>query len=114
AQGQTVSHAQLALVKAVALSVTFVIYIVIPGIAVLFYRSPHVKHTCDVRDPVARWTDRCPLPVLALCLLQAFSVPVVLLTIPVYGAVFPLAGFVVQGWTARLLWLVVAVFLAYA
>lgn len=114
AQGQTVSPAQLAVVKGVALSVTFVIYIVIPGIAVLFYRSPHVRHTCELRDPVARWTDRCPLPVLALCLLQGFTVPMVLLTIPVYGGAFPLAGFVMQGWTARLLWLVVAVFLAYS
>ena len=50
----------LALIKFFAIATTFVIYIVIPGVAVLFYRSPHVKHTCEVRDPVERWTDRCP------------------------------------------------------
>ena len=60
AQGQAVPPGTLALIKFFAIATTFVIYIVIPGVAVLFYRSPHVKHTCEVRDPVERWTDRCP------------------------------------------------------
>jgi hypothetical protein len=48
-------------------------FIVIPGVIFLFYRSPHVKRTCEARDPAERWTDRCPLPVLATSLMMAFG-----------------------------------------
>lgn len=45
-------------------------FILLPGGLVLFYRSRHVRETCETRDPVRRWTDGCPLPVLAVtCLL---------------------------------------------
>lgn len=114
AQGQAVTAGQLLIVKVIMIATTFVIYIVIPGIAVLFYRSPHVKHTVEVRDPVERWTDRCPLPVLALVLLKGFGALSLLLMIPLYGRAFPLAGQVVTGGVARLLWLIVFAFMAYA
>jgi MFS family permease len=114
AQGQVVPAATLAVIKFVALATTFVIYIVIPGVAVLFYRSPHVKHTCEVRDPVVRWTDRCPLPVLALVLMKGFGALVVLLILPIYGHAFPVYGTVVLGWESRFLWVAVIVFMAYA
>ena len=51
----------------------FFIYIVIPGTFVLVYRSPHVKATCEHDDPKIRWTDKCPLPVLAVSLLCGFG-----------------------------------------
>lgn len=37
---------------------------------VLFYRSKHVKATCEWRDPVARWTDARPTPVLVAGMLM--------------------------------------------
>jgi hypothetical protein len=114
AQGQTVPPATLAVIKFFAIATTFVIYIAIPGIAVLFYRSPHVKHTCEMRDPIVRWTDRCPLPVLALVLVKSFGAVMLLLILPIYGGAFPLAGYVVTGGAARLCWLIVVVFMAYA
>lgn len=43
--------------------------ILLPLPFVLFYRSRHVKATCEWRDPKTRWTDRCPLPVLIGALL---------------------------------------------
>jgi len=46
-----------------------VFYVVIPGVLVLFYRSKNVKATCEIRDPHVRWTDKCPLPVLAVSLI---------------------------------------------
>ena len=113
AQDPSVSPGKVSTVRSVLLAIAFIIYIAIPGAAVLFYRSAHVRHTCEVRDPVRRWTDRCPLPVLALTLINAFAIPILLLTLPFYGRVFPLAGFVVQGRPARLLWVVVIVFMAY-
>lgn len=113
AQGRPVPTGALFFVQLVAMATTFVIYIVIPGIAVLFYRSPHVKHTCEVRDPVERWTDRCPLPVLALCVLKAWSAVMLVVILPIYGRVFPVFGSLVEGWSARLLWIAVIGFLAY-
>jgi hypothetical protein len=45
-----------------------IFFFVCPLVWILFYKSPHVKATCEARDPVTRWTDACPLPVLALSL----------------------------------------------
>jgi hypothetical protein len=62
-----------------------VFFIMAPAVWVFFYNSRHVKATCAARDPVTRWTDGCPLPVLAICLWSAFSVPMML--------IMPLAGY---------------------
>ncbi len=43
--------------------------IVLPIIFLSFYRNQDVWETCRHRDPVERWTDRVPLPVLAASLL---------------------------------------------
>lgn len=48
-----------------------VIYVAAPTALVAFYRRRPVKLTCEARDPVARWTDGVPLPVLAAGLLLA-------------------------------------------
>lgn len=53
----------------VALAIISVIYVVVPGLLVLFYRGKNVKATCEARNPVPSWTDACPLPVLALSFL---------------------------------------------
>src|SRR5262249_54147980 len=45
-----------------------VLDVVLPAAFVLFYGSPHVKATCERRDPNVPWTDRCPAPVLAAAL----------------------------------------------
>jgi hypothetical protein len=47
--------------------------VLLPGVFVLFYRSPHVKATCEHKDPNVPWTDRCPAPVLAASLLTGFG-----------------------------------------
>jgi len=74
-----------------------ILFIVIPAIWTLFYRSPHVKATCEARDPVARWTDACPLPVLAASLWVAFSA-LFLLFMPLSGhAVIPCFGLYLAG-----------------
>jgi hypothetical protein len=61
--------------------VFFSIFLVILPIAfLLFFRREDVAETCRRRDPVERWTDRCPLPVLAVSLLFGFSAVYYLLT----------------------------------
>src|SRR6185312_5588971 len=51
-----------------------VFYGLIPGTMVLFYGSQNVRLTCEHHDPVIRWTDRCPPPVLGACLVHAFGI----------------------------------------
>ena len=73
-----------------------IIYVLIPGSLVLFYRSRHVKATCQARDPQPRWTDKCPLPVLALSML--FTVwAVSMLTMGAHGWTFPFFGTILTG-----------------
>ena len=69
----------------VGMALSAVMYVIIPGVLVMFYGSKHVKATCELWDPQIRWTDKCPLPVLALSLVAGLS-----------AAWMPLAGF--YGW----------------
>jgi hypothetical protein len=54
-------------------AILFVIYILLPGLFLLFYNRASVRATCQQRDQKFRWTDRCPLPVLALSVIMAYS-----------------------------------------
>jgi hypothetical protein len=80
-----------------------VLFVAVPGSMVLFYRSPHVKGTCEARDPVARWTDACPLPVLGMCLWLGFGAWSLLLMPVGYGGVLPCFGVLISGWPGTIL-----------
>ena len=62
-------------VAAVVLTIVIVfasIFLVVLPIAfLLFFNRKDVEETCWRRDPIVRWTDLCPLPVLAVSLLFA-------------------------------------------
>jgi uncharacterized membrane protein len=64
-------------VFAVILTVVIVFFsfflVVLPLAFLLFYRRKDVEETCKRRDPAERWTDRCPLPVLAVSLVLSSS-----------------------------------------
>ena len=60
-----------AVVVAVAEIFIIFIYLVVPGCLVLFYGSKNVKMTCERLDSTIRWTDMCPLPVLAISVISA-------------------------------------------
>jgi len=47
--------------------------IVLPLALTLFYSSRDTALTADELDPKLRWTDRVPVPVLAICAVLAFS-----------------------------------------
>jgi hypothetical protein len=93
---------------------SFVLYVILPGVLVLFYRSKHVKTTCEVRDPVVRWTDRCPLPVLAVSLWAAAGAVMMLVFPFCYNGILPFFGVLLSGITGSALCLVVALLWAYA
>jgi hypothetical protein len=80
------------MVTIISLAMIGFIFVVLPAIWVFFYRSPHVKATCEARDPVPRWTDACPLPVLAVSLWLGFSA-LMMVTMPLaQGGVLPFFG----------------------
>jgi hypothetical protein len=87
------------------------LYIVLPGILVLFYRSPHVKATFEAKDPSLPWTDRVPAPVLALTLLFGFGAVSAVLGVT-YRA-FPVFGRMLTGIPATLAFLAVGVLCAF-
>jgi hypothetical protein len=90
----------------------FVIYIIVPGALFLFYRSPNVKLTCEARDPVERWTDRCPLPVLALSLMMICGGTSLLLMAGSFR-VFPFFGVFVSGGACVALMLLIGALFLY-
>jgi hypothetical protein len=82
--------------KLVMVLFMFIILVVIPGILVLVYGRKNIKMTCEFYDREVRWTDKCPLPVLAPVLLFAFGAFSVL-NMLFYGAVVPLFGILLKG-----------------
>lgn len=82
------------IVTAVMVVFLSLFFVILPGAFVLFYRSPHVKATCERLDTKERWTDRAPLPVLGLALLLASSV--LIMMTPLMGFPMPFFGFMVK------------------
>lgn len=110
--GPDVPEGVTIVITVVMICFMFVIFIVLPLVMLLFYRAPSVKATCERRDPVARWTDRLPLPVLALFIMLvagAVSFFMLALTMP-YIALF---GRFVTGWAGTLACLALAGWWAY-
>jgi hypothetical protein len=93
-------------VRGCALAVIALMYVVLPGIFILFYRGRNVRATFEARDPVPRWTDRCPAPVLALSLILGYAAFAFLVTAAI-GAV-PFFGQVMTGPAAVLVLVVLA------
>jgi hypothetical protein len=112
--GQAMPPAAKDMVMVVMFIVFGVMFILLPAVWIFFYRSPHVKATCEQRDPVTRWTDTCPLPVLGLSLLGMFSVPMMLL-MPLTGhIVMPFFGMFLTGLPGAMFGLAIAAVWGYA
>jgi MFS family permease len=100
-------------IKYMMIAFMAVFYVIIPGIIILFYRSKNVKATCEFRDSQIRWTDKCPLPVLAASLMFGFWA-VSMLFMGFYGWVFPFFGFILSGMTGAGIALVSMLLFGYA
>jgi hypothetical protein len=87
------------------------VYVLLPGSFILFHQSRHVRATCERRDPQVRWTDNCPLPVLAVSVLMGTNALYTLMLLA-YGAVCPWFGTLLDGAAAVLLVLVTAALFA--
>jgi uncharacterized membrane protein len=110
---QPMPNGTMAVVLVVMLVFMTVAFVILPGLLVLFYRSPHVKATCEARDPVTRWTDACPLPVLALSLLLAYGAVSMFLMLFCYHGVIPFFGRLLSGLPGGTLTLAIIAIWAY-
>jgi len=84
------------IMKYVMIAFMTVLYVIIPAVLVLFYGSKNVKATCEFRDSRVRWTDKCPLPVLALSLMFGFWAVSMSFTM-FYGFAIAFFGFILTG-----------------
>ena len=76
------------------LAVFGVFLVILPAVLVFFYRSRHVRATCEAHSPGPDWTEACPLSVLTLALwllvgaLFMFASPVAIRgAIPFFGRI---------------------------
>lgn len=99
----------------VALVFTFgiltVMYLVLPLIFLLVYRSRNVRLTAEARDPRERWTDRVRARVLGAVVAAALTA-YCCLDAAVFVPFFPLFGTLLTGWGGRLAMAVLAVVFA--
>jgi len=91
-----------------------IIYVIIPAAIAFFYKSPHVKATCEARDRVTRWTDACPLPVLSLTVFTIFSALMMAIMIPSFNGLVPFFGIYITGLPAVVIMLTMTVIYIFA
>jgi hypothetical protein len=112
AQSGQIPQGIAVIIKHVMLGFMAVVYAIIPGALVLFYRNRNVKATCEVRDPQLRWTDICPLPVLAVSIMYEFGAGSMLL-MGFFRWAIPFFGFILRGMAGAGVTLVVILLFAY-
>jgi len=104
--------AAVSIMKFTMIGFMTVFYVVIPAVFVLFYKSKNVKATCEFRDPQVRWTDKCPLPVLAVSFIFGLWAASMLFT-GCYKWTIPFFGFILSGLTGAAVVLIVMFISAY-
>jgi hypothetical protein len=103
-------------ILAVTFAMTAAVMVLLPAVFLVFYQRAAVRATCRRRDPQVRWTDRCPLPVLAVSVALALSAMWMLFS-AVGQPVVPLFGGLIAGPAGAglmLLLALVSVWLAWA
>ena len=88
------------------------IYILLPAIFLIFYHRESVRATCQRRDPQIRWTDRCPMPVLALSIFHT-SGALCMPSTAAYGFLIPVFGVFLSGTAGAAVVLFLTLVLAY-
>lgn len=88
------------------LAAAVAVLIILPAALFAFYSRLDVGVTCDRRDPRISWTDRVPLPVLALIVVM--TVASLWLLVNLGRPVVPLFGTLLTGATAPIAMLAIA------
>jgi len=89
-----------------------VFLILVPIAFVVFYSRQDVAETCRRRDPIERWTDRTPLPVVGASVVLAIGA-LYLLLVGVTTPVFPFFGRYLTGIAGSVCFMVTAALDAY-
>jgi hypothetical protein len=105
--------AAIVIMQVVMGAVMACIYILLPGLFLVFYQRESVRATCWRRDPQVRWTDRCPMPVLAVCILHGSSALCMPLSAAYYGFVMPAFGHILSGAAGAAVMLPLTLVMAY-
>ncbi len=93
---------------AVTIAIVSLIYVLLPGAFVFFYRSPDVMATCRARDPRPQFTDDCPPRVLTLAVVWAMAA-ISVVAVPAYDWAFPFFGRLLLGAAGAVPWIAVLV-----
>lgn len=101
-----------AMMQIVVLAISGCFYVLLPAMFIALCRGKSVWATCERRDPKIPWTDRCPMPVLALSIIFAISIMSLSLSM-VNGSVIPLFGVFLSGTAGSAVILLIAAALAY-
>lgn len=101
-----------AIMFAVVIATSAVIYLLLPIAYLLFYSGRNVKATLEYFDPELSWTERVPVQVLGLSVGLALGAVSTLASMPF--AVFPVFGMILTGLSAIFCILLVAALLAWA
>ena len=102
----------MAVIVTVGIAFAALFLIVLPIAFLVFYSKHDVIETCRQRDPLERWTDHCPLPVLAMSLLFASSAFYYLLT-GIAKPLLPFFGIYLSGIRGTIAFLLLALLEAY-
>jgi hypothetical protein len=95
------------------LSVFFgLFFILLPAGFILFYRGPNVKATVEARDPVPRWTDGVPLPLLAFSVWMIGGAVITLFGSFMYPS-FPVGRWMLRGAAVPALMLVIVLLMLF-
>jgi hypothetical protein len=84
------------------------LYLGLPGFSLMLSQHESVRATCVRRDPRVPWTDRCPMPVLAIVLFLPFSI----LSLVTLKFVFPCFGIFLSGGAGALATALTAIIVA--
>jgi hypothetical protein len=110
--GEEIAPIFILITKIIIGVIVLVFYILIPGMFISVYRRRNIKMTCELYDRQIRWTDQCPLPVLALVLLFGFAA-LYLLGMLSYARVAPFFGFLLGGVRGIIILLIMAAVSGY-
>ena len=106
----------LAVILTIIIVMAAFFLILVPIALVIFYSRSDVAETCRHRDPVERWTDRAPLPVIGASVVLAVG-SAYSLVVAVTTPLFPFFGRYLTGIAGTACFLILAVldgYLAYA
>jgi hypothetical protein len=111
-RSRQLSQADIATARNLMIGFQTLIFLIIPGLLVLFYGRKNVKATCEHRDPQVRWTDKCPLPVLAVSIISGLGAVSMLLG-GITGWVIPFFGILLSGTAGAAVQIFVSLLLGY-